>query len=76
MSAEPATVEPADEVVALLRKVKRLGVHHVDYVTGAGGVVLQAKVQAGRSHRQLRTSGHADQLGALRELVQLAEAKR
>lgn len=74
MTAEPAAVEPADEVAALLRKAKRLGVERVDYVTGAGGVVLQANVQRGRAHRQLRTQAHGDQLGALRELVDLAGA--
>lgn len=67
--AAKRSVEEA-ETIALLRRVKRLGVREVDFVqTSDGQLVLQAKVQRGRAHQQYATAPHDDQLAALQELA-------
>lgn len=63
---------PEMETAALLRRLKRQGVREVEWDSGQrGSVVLRAKVQVGRAHRQLTTKPHETQEEALAELSQL-----
>lgn len=62
------------ERAALLRRLRRAGVHEIGWANGKDGLRLRAKLQVGRAHRRLETKAHRDQSVALEELEALVAA--